>query len=568
MDPTLIRLPIGISDFQKLIIGKYQFADKTLFIKDIINDGADVILITRPRRFGKTLNLSMLNYFLQIDPPQHENLFAGLAISKDQDFCKEHQNKYPVIFVSFKSIKYSNFVDAYSGIKELLRKLYEEHKYLLDGDILSEPEKVIFEKMRNKTTDDLADIGNAIANLTLYVKRQYNQLPIVLIDEYDTPIQESYLQSYYAEMIDLMRIILGQALKDNTILHKAVVTGITRIAQESLFSGVNNLEVYSLLREEYGEYFGFSEEEVIKLLSLSAQSLSIEPIKEWYNGYQVGKYVLYNPWSIINCLKNHGKLKPYWLHTASNGLINKLLIEAKSKIKQQFEALLQGKTIEQAISENLVFADIDTKEEALWSLLLYAGYLKVISSELIGSRLIAQMSIPNKEVSFVYDEIVEGWFSRAISLESYDSFVRSLFTGDMDKFKIYLSNYIMQSGSYFDFNSNTSEQVFHVFVLGLVVGLRDRYSIYSNHESGLGRFDVIFMPKNKGDKGIVLEFKKSASVELLLNKAQEALEQINTKEYVTIFKQAEVIEVIAIGMSFCGKKMELVYENIEVLKQI
>jgi hypothetical protein len=563
MNPTLIRLPIGISDFQKLIIGKYQFADKTLLIKDIIEDGADVILITRPRRFGKTLNLSMLHYFLQINPPQNEDLFAGLAISHEKDFCQEHQNKYPVIFVSFKSIKYSNFGDVYSGIKEILSNLYEAHASVLDGNILSEAEKAKFERIRNKTTEDIADIGYAIANLTLYVQRQHNQSPILLIDEYDTPIQEAYLQGYYTEMIDLMRSILGQALKDNQVIHKAVLTGITRISQESLFSGLNNIGVYSLLREKYGEYFGFTEEEVVKLIAATNQEIALSSIKDWYNGYQIGKHVLYNPWSIINCLDNNGQLQPYWLHTSSNGLINKLLLAAKPEVKQQFETLLQGDVIEQALSENLVFSDIETRSEALWSLLLYAGYLKVTSSKLSGSRLMAQISIPNKEVSLVYDEIVEGWFSAAISLESYDSFVRFLASGDMDKFKIYLSNYIMQSGSYFDFNSNTPEQIFHIFILGLVVGMRDEYIINSNHESGLGRFDVIFLPKDKQKTGIVLEFKTSSTEELLTTKAQEALSQINSREYTTIFKQHDIPSVLAIGMSFCGKKMELVHETLK-----
>jgi hypothetical protein len=559
MNLPLIRLPIGISDFQKLITGKYQFADKTLLIKDIIDDGAGVILITRPRRFGKTLNLSMLNYFLQSIFSHDTNLFVGLEISKDVDFCQEHQNRYPVIFISFKDIKKLNYEAAYEKITTLISELYKEHRYLLEGDLLYSDEKEIFNNIIRRQALQ-SDVEIALKQLIAYVARKFKTLPLLLIDEYDTPIQEAYLQGYYTEMIDLMRSILGQALKDNQAIHKAVLTGITRISQESLFSGLNNIGVYSLLREKYGEYFGFTEEEVVKLIAATNQNISLASIKEWYNGYQIGKHVLYNPWSIINCLDNNGQLQPYWLHTSSNGLINKLLLAAKPEVKQQFERLLQGDVIEQALSENLVFSDIETESEALWSLLLYAGYLKVTGSELSGSRLIAKISIPNKEVSLVYDEIVEKWFSRAISLESYDSFVRSLTSGDMDKFKIYLSNYIMQSGSYFDFNSNTPEKIFHIFILGLVVGMRDEYMIYSNHESGLGRFDVIFLPKDKQKTGIVLEFKTSSSEEALLAKAEEALSQINTKEYITVFKQHDVPSALAIGLSFCGKKMELVHE--------
>jgi hypothetical protein len=298
-------------------------------------------------------------------------------------------------------------------------------------------------------------------------------------------------------MIGFMRIILGETLKDNSYLKKAVITGITRISQESLFSGVNNIEVYSLLREKYGQYFGFVETEVVALMKATAPNSNLAAIKEWYNGYSIGKYTLYNPWSIISCLKNDGELAPYWVNTATNGLLYSLISKANIEVKDQLELLLQGQVIQQNLSENLVFKDIEKKPEALWSLLLYAGYLKVLKKEMNGSRIIATMAIPNKEVSFVYDQIVEAWFSDAINLSSYDRFITSLATGDLEKFKLYLASYIMQTGSYFDFNSNTPEQIFHIFVLGLVAGLRDKYIISSNKESGIGKYDVLFIPKDK-----------------------------------------------------------------------
>jgi hypothetical protein len=549
----------------RLIKGKYQFADKSLFIKDIIGDGADVILITRPRRFGKTLNLSMLRYFLQKDYSQDMNLFEKLAISEDQEFCTNHQNQYPVIFISFKDINQSNYADAYSGIKTLISDLYTEHQYLFDDhedNILHEQEKAVFHKLLYKEGDK-SEVEEAIKKLAIYLTRKFNKSPIILIDEYDTPIQEAYLNDYYQDMIKLMRSLLGQALKDNSCLSKAVLTGITRISQESLFSGLNNLEVYSLLREEYGQYFGFTEDEVSKLIAETQQEVSLSAIKKWYNGYQIGKYVLYNPWSIIKCLKNHGKLEPYWKNTSSNGLIKKLLTQAKPDVKKQFEELLQGHSIEQPLSENLIFSDIETKTEALWSLLLYAGYLKVLSSKMCGNRLMAKIMIPNREVSFVYDEIVEQWFIDAVSLDSYYQLMRSLSDGDMDKLKMHLSKYIMQSGSFFDFDKNTSEQVFHVFILGLIVGLRDHYIIQSNHEAGLGRSDVMMIPKNKEMQGIILEFKTS-DVSELFSKAEEALQQIKDKKYVESFHQHNINSVLLIGLSFCGKQMELVHETIKI----
>lgn len=563
MEQAKFKLPIGISDFQELIKGKYIFADKSLFIKEIMEDGAKVILITRPRRFGKTLNLSMLYYFLQHDHSQDENLFKNLFISKNIAFCKEHQNQYPVILISFKDIKQNTYTEAYSDIVELIRQLYEKHRYLLEGNLLSVSEKNIYESLLNKIAS-ASDIKAAIKQLSEYIARKFSKLPIILIDEYDTPIQEAYLKGYYHEMIELMRSILGRALKDNSFLFKAVITGITRISQESLFSGLNNISVYSVLREKLGQYFGFTEEEVLKLLIASNQSVSILSIKEWYNGYQLGKYVLYNPWSIINCLDNNGALQPYWVNTSSNDLITKLLSNSKPVIKQQFEELLQGNIVEQPLSENLVFLDIETSEEALWSLLLYAGYLKVLSSELRGSRLVAKIAIPNREVGFVYDKIVEQWFSTVISLDSYDKFVQSLAKGDIDIFKAYVSTYIIQAGSYFDFNSNTAEQVFHVFILGLVVGLRDHYIIRSNQESGLGRYDLIFIPKDKGRRGILLEFKTSDTVALLLDRAQEALMQIKDKQYIQILRQHNVASVLAIGLAFYSKQLEVAYEHINI----
>ncbi len=557
------RLPSGVSDFNELVKGSYQFADKSLFIKEIINDGAKVILITRPRRFGKTLNLSMLYYFLQLNHPQEGNLFEDLAISQDATFCQKHQQRYPVIFISFKDVKKSSYQAAYGDIVELISKLHAHNRYLLDGDLLHQDETQIFNSLLNQEATQ-ADVESAISQLSLYMTRKFKQTPILLIDEYDTPIQEAYLRGYYLEMIDLMRSILGKALKDNTSLHKAILTGITRVAQESLFSGVNNLEVYSLLREDYGQYFGFSEAEVVKFITNTGHEVSLQSIKEWYNGYQVGKYILYNPWSIIGCLKNHGKLGPYWLNTSSNNLIKELLTKADDSIKTQFELLLQGKTIEKPLLENLVFPELETKEEAIWSLLLYAGYLNVSSTELKDFELIAQVSIPNREVMYVYDEMVAGWFRRDTSLASYKKFIKSLSCGDMNSFKQCLTDYIMQTSSYFDFNKNTPEKVFHSFMLGLVVGLKDNYIIQSNQESGLGRFDVIFIPKDKKTNGILLEFKTGETIELLPKRAKEALVQIKDKQYFELFKQHDVLSVLAIGLAFCGKQVELVYENIDI----
>ncbi len=564
-----MEFPIGVSDFEEMVQGDYYFIDKTLLIKEIMEDGAKVILLTRPRRFGKTLNLSMIYYFLSENyyNKVNQNLFEGLDISEDTEFCKKHQGKYPVIFISFKDIKELTFPAAYAKITLLIKKLYGNHRYLLEGDLLAQDERDTFMAILNQQANE-EHIEASIQSLAEYLTRKFNQFPIILIDEYDTPIQQAYLKKHYDEMAGLMRSLLGQALKDNNpngrFLEKAIITGITRVGQESIFSGLNNFEVYSVLEEKYGQYFGFTEKEVLKLINDSQQTLPLAPIKEWYNGYQIGKYTLYNPWSIIKCLKNKGTLEWYWVNTSSNDLIAELLTDADITIKLQFEQLLQGEIVERPISKNLVFPEIQTSEEALWSLLLYTGYLKVLSTQRTEFQMLAQLAIPNKEVRFVYNKIIAHWFVIKSSLDSYRKFIESLLSGDINTFKHQLSNYIMQTGSYFDFNKHTPEEVFHIFILGLVVGLKDEYIIQSNRESGIGRLDVIFIPKSNKRQGILIEFKTSENSDSLLIKAQEALKQIKDQQYIETFKQHNVASVLAIGLAFSGKQMELVQEVISI----
>lgn len=554
--------PIGIDDFKELVEGDYYFVDKSLFIKDVVTDGSKVILITRPRRFGKTLNMSMLYHFLKKD--HAETLFEGSKIAEDVEFCNTHQGQYPVIFITFKDVKRDTYDSALGEIKDLMRKLYVAHIDLLEGNTLLESEKKIYQSIIDQTAED-AHLTGAIQALSEYMHKKFKQEAMILIDEYDTPIQEAYLKGYYDEMISLMRGIFGKALKGNSSLKKAVVTGIARVAQESLFSGVNNFDSYGVLQEQYGQYFGFTEEEVVKLSVESHNTASsIADIKEWYNGYQVGRYTLYNPWSIIKCLKQKGELACYWINTGGDGLINELLKQARPGVKQQLEELLQGNVLELPLSENLVFPNLATREEALWSLLLYAGYLKVLFREYRDYELIAKIAIPNKEVGFVYKQIIMGWFQDIMGRSPYLRFVQSLEEGNMDEFKRYLSDYIMQAGSYNEFNNKTSEKTFHVFVLGLVIGLRDRYVIHSNQEGGFGRFDVILIPKdkNKNRDGILLEFKVSETPELMLKKAEEGLGQIKDQRYVERFKQEGVGGALIIGVAFCGKALELASERV------
>ena len=424
----LARFPIGVSDFCRVVTDDYIFVDKTLLIKEIIDDGASAIVITRPRRFGKTLNLSMLQYFFQkrsqrnfIYPMYKKlgNIFENLEISKDNEFCKKHQEQYPVIFISFKDIKSSKFEEAFTEIKALIADLYNSHSYLLEGSLLSSHEKDDYQAIMREEAPK-HKVLKSLRQLSMYLSRSGEKSTILLIDEYDTPIQEGYLNGYYDEIIEVMRGILGSALKDNSYISRAVVTGITRVSQESLFSGLNNLIVFSLLRNECSQYFGFLESEVKQLIKNSQSNASIADIKDWYNGYAIGNHTIYNPWSILCCLDNEGELKPYWLNTSNNALIGVLLSEAGTDVKAAFEDLLQGKVIERPITEDLVFRDIKTDPAALWSLLFYAGYLKVLSTRRTNRTFLSKLAIVNKEVGFVYDKMIENWYSRAVNLESYD----------------------------------------------------------------------------------------------------------------------------------------------------
>ena len=610
-ETTAPRLPVGVSNFKKLATGNYHFIDKSLFIKEIIQDGADVILITRPRRFGKTLTLSMLYHFLQCNQNVTENIFENLDISRDKSFCKDHQNRHPVIFVSFKDIKKSSYEEAYKSIEALMRKLYAEHRYLLNDNALADDEKDAFMSILNKRSDQ-TEIEEAISQLSLYLAKQFNTNPIILIDEYDTPIQTAYLEGYYDPMIKLMRNIFGPSLKDNDYLNKAVITGITRVAQESLFSGVNNFEVYSVLKSKYGQYFGFTEPEVLDLIEKTGNQISLDIVREWYNGYRIGSHLVYNPWSILMCLKNGGEVELHWLNTSSNDLVRTLVEKGSFRIREQFELLLQGKSIQKPLMENLIFPDLENDEEAVWSLLLYAGYLTVLSSAREEFELLGQVVVPNKEIMHIYDKIIVKWFKKNESLSAYKDFVGALTAGNIDIFKLHLAEYLMASGSYFDFNKNTSEQVFHSFMLGLVVGLKENYiirlllklyscgqlrrhsgarmlmyreytpllrsvcslhlphmsefrkkSIQSNQESGLGRLDVVFIPKDNKRDGILLEF-KIGDKDKLVQRAQEALQQIKDQKYLTTFKSHGVKSFLAIGMAFCGKQVELVHERVEI----
>lgn len=554
-----IKLPVGIDDFQRVMKDNYYFVDKSLFIRDVIDDAAQVILLPRPRRFGKTLNLSMLYYyFSSANAEQYRHLFEHLAIMQAGTAYASNQGKYPVIFFTLKDIKEATYAQAYGSIEFLIANLYRKHTYLLESEHLDAEQKQIFTQIKSRTASEV-DVANSLQDLIKYLHHHHGIKPILLLDEYDTPIHTAYECDYYDAMVRLMQVFLGGALKGNIHLYKAVITGILRVAQASIFSGLNNVVVSSILDEKFSTYFGFLDKEVEQMkATYDDVQVTMEQIREWYNGYQFGSARIYNPWSILNVFYYNKPLQPYWVNVANNSLIKKLVSQGKASTKSQFELLLQAQSIPKTIKQELIFPELMEKENALWSLLLFTGYLTLGSQEPIGYPFEALLRIPNKEVQCVFEEMVTDWFStQALDEENYDELLQSLVRHDAARFARLLQAYIRESGSYFDFNQHTPEQVYHALVLGLVVGLRDQFYIQSNRESGDGRFDVCLFPKQADQIGILMEFKQTAEEDKLADVAATALTQINEKQYDTAFRQKGVGHVFCLGVAFAAREVKI-----------
>jgi hypothetical protein len=562
-------LPIGYDNFRELIENQLEFVDKSLFIKEIIDDIATkAAVITRPRRFGKTLNLSMLHHFLSqsVNGRSTKNLFDHLKISKNKDICEKYQGQYPVVFVTFKDVKHEQYEEAYERLSKLMSDVYFEHKLLLTSPKLSDSQKRTFERILERTGSK-TEVTEALKDLTTYLYCHYNVNPWLLIDEYDTPIQASYVHGYYEPMMNTMRGLFGSVLKTNPYLYRAVITGILRVAKESLFSGINNLEVYSLLRSEYDQYFGFTEEEVDQLLKKADLEKNAKEIKDWYNGYQVGNTVVYNPWSVVNCIKRKGELQPYWINTSDNQLIRNTLVRSSTGFKEQFEMLLQEKPVEQFIDENTVFGDLTANESAAWSVLLMAGYLKVISHKKTDDGLSCTLAIPNKEVRNLYQQIIKQWLSNGHGIAWYNKFLDHLLTGNIELFEQELRDVMEQTVSSHDTGQNP-EAFYHGLMVGLTASLyhNEHYEIQSNKESGYGRYDYLIFARDKSKPTLILEFKKvnalqlPENIEIQLEKAaQEALNQIDQKQYVAEAKQRGSAHILKIGLAFWGKRFKIKY---------
>jgi hypothetical protein len=564
-DKESIMYPVGVSDYRELVTGGYGYVDKSLSILEVLRDGV-VSIICRPRRFGKTLFMSMLQHFFA-ENVRSENTRAlfksSLLAQKNPEILKEHQGQYSVIYLTCKDLRYPSFEGAYQGFQGLLSRLYVEHSSLLDSLKLDEAEKEAFEKILKSTAND-AGMRTALRDLSAYLYKAYGKRVIILIDEYDTPILSGYMEGDYKQIIDFMRGFLGAALKDNPCVFKSVITGIIRVAKENLFSDLNNALVHTVLLDRYSDAFGFTESEVNCLLEEAELSSSAAQIKRWYNGYQIGPSTIYNPWSIIRCLSEKGLLKLYWVNTSGNDLIRKILSEAGPSLKIRLEKLIQGESIPAVIDEHVTFENLSNNETALWSLLLFSGYLTAMDAQLDDEGFYqAQLRIPNQELLHLYRRQVVGWFRDYLGYTGYKDFINHLLTGNLDRFQQDLNHYLKSSMSYFDSQGKEPERFYHGLVLGLIATLHDRYQIFSNRESGYGRYDIAMIPADKSQMGLVIEFKSIADEKNLIQGAEMALTQIKTKLYSAELTQAGVRKILQVGMAFSGKQVAIAHEIIQ-----
>lgn len=551
------RLPIGLSDYKKLIDDDFYYVDKTLFINDLLTKGGHVNLFPRPRRFGKTLNLSMIKCFFEKTETPHAYLFEDKKIWTVES-AKKHFGAYPVIFLTFKSIKEECWDNAYKKMVRLIADEFRRHHYLLDS--LDAHEKDIFNQLVSEQADE-ARYGTSLLFLSRLLNRYHQTNVIILIDEYDAPIHEAFLRGYYDKVITFMRSFLGDGLKNNNHLKLGVITGILRTAKEGIFSGLNNLEVFTILRNETADYFGFTEREIQQLLADYHLSATLDQFKTWYNGYFIVNSKIYNPWSSLNCVKNNGDLLPYWVNTSDNALIKKIIAQAQPDIKQACSELLSGKPLPNVpIEESMVLPGMLKNSNDIWNLMLFAGYLTVSSQHIEEGIRYADLIIPNKELTVLFKKIITDLFQEAVGFADVGHVEDALRRGDGKLFETLFSKFILVSMSSFDIPAEEPENSYHLFALGLLVVFTHRYSVRSNRESGYGRYDIMLIPHDKKEQGIVIEFKKKDKHETLEECTDRALEQINSKGYATELQALGITNIVLFGIG-CHKKEVLLKQQ-------
>ena len=557
---------IGCQDFEKLRKNNNFYIDKTNFIHDWWKNSDEVTLITRPRRFGKTLLMSTVEVFFSVKYENCAELFQGLSIWEDENL-RNLQGTYPVLFISFADVKEATYSQARKKICRIIKELYNRHAFLLGSDTLSEDEKMDFRHISIDMEDNEASYS--LKALSGYLSRYYGKKVIILLDEYDTPMQETYVNGYWDELAAFTRSLFNSTFKTNPYLERAIMTGITRISKESVFSDLNNLEVVTTTSEKYAESFGFTEQEVFAALDEFHLSDRKQEVKKWYDGFAFGnRKDIYNPWSILNYLDKE-KLGTYWVNTSSNSLIGRLIQEGSPEIKIVMEKLLQGESFQTVLDEQIIFSQLDQGDEAIWSLLLASGYLKaeqaVFHPE--SGKMEYTLRLTNKEVSVMFQQMVEGWFGRCRQIQN--AFLQALLSHDLEAMNEYINDISSELFSSFDTGKNPSgktqpERFYHGFVLGMMTELREQYSVSSNQESGLGRYDIMLEPRDSNKDAFIIEFKvvHTKRGETLEDVVQDALLQIEKKKYETALTAKGIPKdrIRKYGFAFQGKVV-LIKEN-------
>ena len=536
---------IGIEDFKQMIREDCYYFDKTNYIEELLKDRTMIRLFTRPRRFGKTLNMTTLKYFFDVrNTEENRKLFKDLYIEKSEYF--KEQGQYPTIFITLKDTKKNNWEECFSKIKIILRDLYGEHNYIKDKLSINEKEeydKILFKK-------DDAEYDNALLNLTKYLYNYYQKKVVLLIDEYDSPLITANQFGYYKEAINFFRDFLSSALKTNSNLKMGVLTGIVQVAKEGIFSGLNNVKTYNILGDKFETFFGLSEEEVENALKYFGMTYEIKEVKRWYDGYKFGNAEVYNPWSIINYLSDRG-LQAYWVNTSDNALIYDNLKNSTVDVFKDLEALFEGKAIKKEISPFFTFEEL-SKFDGIWQLMVYNGYLK-INEKLSNDEYM--IKIPNYEIQTFFKK---GFIDKfLVSGNYFNPMMDALLDGDIEEFERRLQNIFLVNTSFYDLKG---EKVYHSLFLGMLIWLRDKYEVKSNGERGHGRYDAMLIPLDKIKPAYIFEFKVSKTIKGLTAKAEEALEQIISKKYDIGLKELGISKIYRIGIAFKGKNVKVKYE--------
>jgi len=547
-------IPIGVEDFKRLVDDGYYFVDKTLMIKEILDKKGAVNLFTRPRRFGKTLNISMLQRFFEKTDEDNVYLFDGLNISQAGEKYMQHQGQYPVISLSLKSMKQPNYDLSFYTFRYMIRSEFGRHIEVLQSDQLLPEDKKIFEEICNNTADDSVFI-NAVRFLSDCLYAVYQKKVITLIDEYDVPLEASHFRGFYDKMVDLIRSVFESALKTNPYLEFGVLTGCLRVSKESIFTGLNNLNVYTVINNDFSHCFGFTQQEVEKIADDFGMQDKLSEMKQWYDGYLFGQIEIYNPWSILKYVQSARSnevcpSQPYWSNTSSNDIIYELVVNGDEETHSQIEALVNGESLTKPIYEDITYRNININTDYIWSFLLFTGYLKPISMHLEGDLIYAEMVIPNREVGTVYKRMIMQWFDEKIRINGTDDLFKAVINGDAEGFENEVNNWLVSSISYQD----NYESFYHGFLAGLLLGKRG-YRVESNRKNGKGRTDITICEFQRRMVAVVIEVKIAKDFGDLDATCDRAMKQIAEKNYVTNLKQQYYKKVLKYGVAFCSEKV-------------